>query len=62
MLGTITAALSKIIRSDIADTPLCSLVYEGLKSTHNVNRLEAFTDQVRSFRSARARGTASPRP
>ena len=62
MLGTITAALSKIIRGDIADTPLCSLVYEGLKSTHNVNRLEAFTDQVRSFRSARARGTASPRP
>jgi hypothetical protein len=50
MLGTITTSLSKRIRNDIADTPLCSLVYVGLKSTHNTNRLEAFTHQVNSFR------------
>ena len=50
MLGTVTASLSKSIRRNIDDTPLCSLVYEGLKSTHTVNRLEAFAHQVRSFR------------
>ena len=50
MLGTITTSLSQRIRSGMADTPLCSLVYEGLKSTHNTNRLEAFTHQVNSFR------------
>lgn len=49
MLGTITASLSKSIRSGINETPLCSLVYEGLKSTHNLNRLEAFAHQVKSF-------------
>lgn len=50
MLGTITASLSKRIRSDIGGTPLCSLAYEGLKSTHTINRLEAFAHQVDSFR------------
>jgi predicted nucleotide-binding protein (sugar kinase/HSP70/actin superfamily) len=54
MLGTVTASLSKSIRSDIDDTPLCSLVYEGLKSTHTINRLEAFAYQVRSFRTTRS--------
>ncbi len=53
MLGTVTASLSKSIRRDIDDTPLCSLVYEGLKSTHTINRLEAFVHQVRSFRTTR---------
>ncbi len=55
MLGTVTASLSKSIRNDIGDTPLCSLVYEGLQSTHNINRLEAFTHQARSFRNSRIR-------
>jgi predicted CoA-substrate-specific enzyme activase len=55
MLGTVTASLSKSIRRDIGDTPLCSLVYEGLKSTHNINRLEAFAHQVRSFSRSRCR-------
>jgi predicted CoA-substrate-specific enzyme activase len=59
MLGTITTSLSKRIRNDIADTPLCSLVYEGLKSTHNTNRLEAFTHQVNSFRNSRLRRSHS---
>ena len=53
MLGTITASLSGSLRADIDDTPLCTLVYEGLKSTHNLNRLEAFTHQVDSFGKAR---------
>ena len=48
MLGTVTASLTKSIRSDMEDIPLCTIVYEGLKSTHNVNRLEAFAHQVRS--------------
>ncbi len=53
MLGTVTASLSKSIRKDIDDKPFCSLVFEGLKSTHTVNRLEAFAHQVRSFRTTR---------
>jgi len=48
MLGTVTASLTKSIRNDMDDIPLCTLVYEGLKSTHNVNRLEAFAHQVKS--------------
>ena len=50
MLGTITASLTKSIRKDMDDIPICNLVYEGLKSTHNLNRLEAFTQQVNSCR------------
>jgi predicted CoA-substrate-specific enzyme activase len=53
MLGTVTASLSKSIRNDIEGTPLCTLVYEGLQSTHTINRLEAFAHQVRSFRTNR---------
>jgi len=48
MLGTVTASLTKSIRNDMDDIPLCTIVYEGLKSTHNVNRLEAFAHQVKS--------------
>ena len=50
MLGTVTASLTKSMRKDMGDLPMCSLVYEGLKSTHNINRLEAFVHQVESFR------------
>jgi len=50
MLGTVTASLTKSMRKDMDDLPMCSLVYEGLKSTHNINRLEAFVHQVESFR------------
>ncbi len=53
MLGTVTESLSKSIRRDMNDIPLCTLVYEGLKSTHNVNRLEAFTHQVSGLRKVR---------
>lgn len=48
MLGNITASLTKSMRKDMDDIPICNLVYEGLKSTHNINRLEAFTHQVNS--------------
>lgn len=50
MLGNITASLTKSMRSDMDDIPICNLVFEGLKSTHNVNRLEAFTHQVKSVK------------
>jgi len=50
MLGTVTASLTKSMRKDMDDLPMCSLVYEGLKSTHNINRLEAFVHQVESFK------------
>ncbi|HNW82921.1 MAG TPA: acyl-CoA dehydratase activase [bacterium] len=48
MLGNVTASLTKSMRKDMDDIPICNLVYEGLKSTHNINRLEAFTHQVNS--------------
>lgn len=48
MLGNVTASLTKSMRKDMDDIPICNLVYEGLKSTHNINRLEAFTHQVKS--------------
>ncbi|MGV8074701.1 MAG: acyl-CoA dehydratase activase [Syntrophobacteraceae bacterium] len=53
MLGTVTASLSKSIRGDLDDIPLCSLVYGGLKSTRNLNRLEAFAHQVHTFKNTR---------
>jgi predicted nucleotide-binding protein (sugar kinase/HSP70/actin superfamily) len=53
MLGTITASLSHRIRRHTEDTPLCTLVFEGLKSTHTVNRLEAFAHQVQACRNLR---------
>ena len=48
MLGTVTESLTSSLRRDNGDIPICTLVYEGLKSTHNKNRLEAFADQIRS--------------
>lgn len=48
MLGTLTAALLPRMRRDHPGLATCTLVYEGLQSTHNVNRLEAFADQVRA--------------
>ncbi|MGI6395437.1 MAG: acyl-CoA dehydratase activase [bacterium] len=50
MLGTVTASLSKSIRRDMNEIPICTLVYEGLKSTHNENRLEAFAHQVKNIK------------
>ena len=47
MLGTVTESLTSTLRKDTDDTPICTLVYEGLKSTHNKNRLEAFAHQVK---------------
>jgi predicted CoA-substrate-specific enzyme activase len=47
MLGTVTAALLPRMRRDHPGLATCTLVYEGLQSTHNVNRLEAFADLVR---------------
>ncbi len=55
MLGTVTAALLPAMRRDHGGMATCTLVYEGLQSTHNVNRLEAFAHQVRQ--APRARGT-----
>lgn len=46
MLGTITGALLQAKKGD--GLASCTLVYEGLKSTHNVNRLEAFTHRLKS--------------
>ena len=50
MLGNVTASLSASIRRDMDGMPLCNLVFEGLKSTHSTNRLEAFAHQVISTR------------
>ncbi len=47
MLGTVTESLTSTLRKETDDTPICTLVYEGLKSTHNKNRLEAFAHQVK---------------
>lgn len=47
MLGTVTAALTDAMRRDLGQLPMCSLIYDGLQSTHHVNRLEAFAHQVR---------------
>ena len=47
MVGTVTAALTPAMHRDFPGLSTCTLVYEGLQSTHNVNRLEAFAHQVR---------------
>lgn len=47
MLGTVTASLMPAMRRAHPGLATCTLVYEGLQSTHNVNRLEAFAHQVR---------------
>lgn len=48
MLGTITDSLTDSLGRDMADMPISTLVYEGLQPTHNINRIEAFVDQVLS--------------
>ncbi len=48
MLGNVVSALSGSMKKDMDEIPICSIIYEGLKSTHNVNRLEAFTDQIKN--------------
>ena len=48
MLGTVTSAFMKTMGSDIGGLSACSLIYEGLQSIHNVNRLEAFAHQLAS--------------
>lgn len=47
MLGTVTESLTPALRKEMDDIPICTLVYEGLKSTHNKNRLEAFAHQLK---------------
>jgi len=53
MLGNITASLAPGMRRDMGDIPIGNLVYEGLKSTHNSNRIEAFIHQVKSCKKNR---------
>lgn len=60
MLGTVTAALLPRMRRDYPGLATCTLVYEGLQSIHNINRLEAFADQVRSLPRAPERGAGAP--
>jgi hypothetical protein len=36
------------MQSDLPGLATTTLIYEGLRSTHNVNRLEAFAHRVRS--------------
>ena len=50
MLGNITASLAPSMRRNMGDIPIGTLVYEGLRSTHNSNRIEAFIHQVNSCR------------
>lgn len=54
MLGNVTGALIASMRRDMDDMPVCNLVFEGLKSTHSTNRLEAFAHQVISRRDAKS--------
>lgn len=48
MLGTITDSLTGSMSRDMSDMPIGTIVYEGLQPTHNINRIEAFVDQIRS--------------
>jgi len=50
MIGTVTAALMKPMSSGDAGFSTCTLVYEGLQSTHNHNRIEAFAHQIETTR------------
>jgi len=51
MLGNVTSALLPAMRSATPGLSSCTLIYEGLESTHNANRLEAFAERlVRSRR------------
>lgn len=50
MLGNITTALMPAIQQDLDSMPMGNLIYEGLKSTHTANRIEAFMHQVASRR------------
>lgn len=61
MLGTITASLSASMRRDMADLPIATLVYEGLLSTHNTNRIEAFIHQVHNHRNSGKAGKENDR-
>jgi hypothetical protein len=54
MLGNITVSLSRSMRRDMADMPIGNLVYEGLQSTHNTNRIEAFIHQITRCRENRS--------
>jgi predicted CoA-substrate-specific enzyme activase len=47
MIGTVTASLLPSLQDGIDRTVLGTLIYEGLKSTHNDNRLQAFADQIK---------------
>jgi len=47
MIGTVTASLLPTLQEENNSTVLSTLIYEGLKSTHNDNRLQAFADQIK---------------
>jgi predicted CoA-substrate-specific enzyme activase len=53
MVGTSTAAVYPALRERTGDTPMMSLVFDGLGTTHTRNRLEAFVHRVKRARSRR---------
>jgi hypothetical protein len=50
MVGTSTAAVYPALKEKTGDTPMMSLVFDGLGSTHTRNRLEAFVHRVNRAR------------
>jgi predicted nucleotide-binding protein (sugar kinase/HSP70/actin superfamily) len=54
MVGTSTAAVYPALREKTGETPMMSLVFDGLGATHSKNRLEAFMHRVSRARKARA--------
>jgi len=50
MIGTVTAALTPAMQREMPGLAIATLQFESLKSTHNLNRLEAFLAQVQGRR------------
>jgi len=50
MPGTVVSSLSRKLSNDLGRVPWLNISYEGLQDTAEDTRLEAFADQVRSFR------------
>jgi hypothetical protein len=53
MLGTISSALLRHLRQRIPGLPVATLVLDGLHSTQQLTRLEAFVHQARQFHAQR---------
>lgn len=53
MLGTISSALLRHLRQRIPGLPVTTLVLDGLHSTQQMTRLEAFVHQARQFAACR---------